>query len=241
MRAPAHLHVAVRILDRCGVDDAVVGDLLELYEARPSAVRLWREVLMAIFARGVSHARENKPQTVRRLATGIAVICVLGYSLSGSSHVDIGSSVRVEDVSGGWFETDAANGVTRLLPTISFQLRNVSTAPLSSVQVNVLFHRKGDQATWSDVFRRAVTTRALASGTSTDPIVIQSPVGYTGDESATRLLGHSRFVDTAVAIYARHGSDGWTYLGEYPLPRQIVGRQVGPVSFNRTTTAYRLR
>ena len=241
MRAPAHLHVAVRILDRCGVDDAVVGDLLELYEARPSAVRLWREVAMAVFARGVSHVRENKPQTVRRVATAIAVVCVLVYSLSGPAHVDIASSVRVEDVSGGWFETDAANGVTRLLPTVSFQLRNVSAAPLQSVQVNVLFHRMGDQATWSDVFRRAVTKSALASGTSTDPIVIQSPVGYTGDESATRLLSHSRFIDTAVAIYARHGSDGWAYLGEYPLPRQIVGRQVGPDFFKRTTTAYRLR
>ena len=66
-------------------------------------------------------------------------------------------------------------------------------------------------------------------------------MGYTGDEEATRLLSHSHFIDTAVAIYARHGSDGWTYLGEFPLPRHIVGRQVGPASFNRTTTAYRLR
>ena len=169
MRAPAHVHAAVRLLDRCGVDDAVVGDLLELYEARPSAVRLWREVLMAVFARGVSHVRENKPQSVRRLATGVAVIWFLGYLVGGSAHVDIASSVRVEDVSGGWFETDAANGVTRLLPTVSFQLRNISAAPLSSVQVNVLFHRMGDQAAWSDVFRRAVATQALESGTSTSP------------------------------------------------------------------------
>ncbi len=96
MRAPAHLHVAVRILDRCGVDDAVVGDLLELYEARPSAFRLWREVMMAVFARGVSHVRENKPQTVRRVATAVAMLRLLGYSLTGSSHVDIATSVRVE-------------------------------------------------------------------------------------------------------------------------------------------------
>src|SRR6478609_3966179 len=135
MRAPAHLHVAVRLLDRCGVDDAVVGDLLELYEARPSAVRLWGEVVMAVFARGVRHVRENKPQTVRRVATAVAACWFLSYSFSGASHIDIANSVRVEDVSGGWFETDAANGVTRLLPTISFQLRNVSAAPLSSVQV----------------------------------------------------------------------------------------------------------
>ncbi len=131
--------------------------------------------------------------------------------------------------------------MTRLLPTISFQLRNVSAAPLSSVQVNVLFRRAGDQAAWSDVFRRAVTTnRALASGTTTEPIIIQSPVGYTGDEAATRPVESLTFRrSTSVAIYARHGSDDWNCLGEYPLPRHIVGRQVGLASFRQTTTAYR--
>ena len=240
MRAPAHLHVAVRILDRCGVDDAVVGDLLEMYEARPSAVRLWLEVTMAIVARGVSQARENKPQAIRRAATAMAVIGFLAYSMTAWPHVDLASSVRVEDVSGGWLETDAADGATRLLPIVSFQLRNVSSAPLASVQVNVMFRRMRDQAAWSDVFRRAVTSSALASGTSTDAIVVRAPVGYTSDEAATQLLSHSRFVDTAVAIYARHGSDGWTYLGEFQLPRQIVDRNGGPVPI-RTPVTYRVR
>ena len=238
MRPPAHLRAAVRIMERCGVDEAVVGDLLELYEARPSALRLWREVTMALISRGARHVLDNRPQTVRRLATVAALAGLFIYLVPASSHIDIASSVRVEDVSGGWFETDAGFGRTRLLPTITFQLRNVSAAPLSSVQVNVLFRRVGDNSTWSDVYRRAVTSTALEAGTSTAPIVVESPVGYTGDEAAPRLLAHSLFIDTEVAIYARHGSNGWTYLGEYPLPRQIVAHSPAAT---RKLTSYRTR
>ncbi|MEQ1909937.1 MAG: hypothetical protein ABMA15_14000 [Vicinamibacterales bacterium] len=222
MKAPAHLHVAVRILDRCGVDEAVVGDLLELYEAKPSAFRVWREVAGALLAHVARHARDNKPQTIRRLGTAVAALGLLGYSLLGPTHIDLATSVRVEDVSGGWFVTTAGDGRTRLLPTVSFQLRNVSTEPLASVQVNVIFRRVGDQEVWSDVVRHAISARALGSGIATEPIVARAPIGYTGDDG-TGLLSHAQFVDSAVSIYARHGAEHWIYLGEYPLPRQIVG------------------
>ncbi len=233
MRAPAHLYMAVRILDRFGVDEAVIGDLLEVYEARPSAFRVWREVAAALLAHSARHVRDNTPQTIRRLGTAVAALGLVGYSLLGSAHIDLATSVRVEDVSGGWFVTAAGDGRTRLLPTVSFQLRNVSTEPLASVQVNVVFRRVGDQDVWSDVIRHAITTRALASGIATEPIVAQAPIGYTGDDATSSLLSHAQFVDSAVSIYARHGAEQWTYLGEYPLPRQIVGLDSSPHALKR--------
>lgn len=225
MRVPTHVYLAVRLLDRCGVAEAVVGDLLEIYEAHPSAYRLWREVTSALVIRAAHHVRDNKPQTLRRAATAAAALAVLAFAVPGFSHVDLASSVRVEEVSGGWFVTTSVNGRTRLLPTVSFQLRNVSPTPLALVQVNVFFRRVGEPVAWSDVLRRAISSRAIAAGTTTDPIVVQSPVGYTGDDATNRLMSHSHFVDTSVAIFARHGADNWTYLGEFPLPRRIVGQE----------------
>lgn len=234
MKAPAHLHVAVRILDRFGVDDAVTGDMLEMYEARPSALRVWREVVAALLVHAVRHARDNKPQTIRRLGLAAATLCLVGYAWSGSASVDLASSVRVEDVSGGWSVTRADDGRTRLLPTVSFQLRNVSSEPLSSVHVHVVFRRVGNTDVWSDVVRHAISSRALASGIATEPIVAEAPIGYTGDEGTTGLLNHAQFVDSAVSIYARHGAERWTYLGEFPLPRQVV-RPTGTPSMAQFT------
>ena len=241
MRAPEHVHFAARLLDRCGVADAVVGDLLEMYEKHPSAWRLWREVASALVIHAAAHVRDNKPQTLRRTATAAAVLAVIAFAVPGFSHVDLASIVRVEDVSGGWVVTTSGTGKTRLLPVVSFQLRNLSPSPLSLVQVNVFFRRMGEPEAWSDVFRRAITSRAIASGTVTDPITVQSPVGYTGDDATVRLMEHSHFVDTSVVIYGRHGSDGWTFLGEYPLPRTIVGQEMRPASARPRATGFRIR
>ena len=92
MKAPAHLHLAVRILDRVGVDEAVVGDLLEVYEARPSGLRVWREVAGALLAHVARHVRDNKPQTIRRLGTAAAA---LGLLVIGPPLVLVVASTRL--------------------------------------------------------------------------------------------------------------------------------------------------
>lgn len=222
MKAPAHLHMAARILDRCGIDEAIVGDILEAYEARPSAFRVWREVAAVLVVHLAGYIRDNKPRVIQRIAVVGVALALVAYWVPAAAHIDVARSVRVEDVSGGWSVSTAVDGRARLLPTVSFQLRNVSSAPLASVQVNVIFHRAGHTDVWSDVVRRAITSSAVPSGIATGPIVAQAPIGYTGDEDTGKLLTHPQFVDSSVSIYARHGADHWTYLGDYPLPRQIV-------------------
>lgn len=222
MKAPTHVYVAVRILDRCGVDEAIIGDLLEIYEARPSAFRIWREVAAALLGHLVQHIRDHKPQALRQAGFAVATLWLVSFAVAGSARIDLATSVRVEDLTGGWSVTTAGDGRTRLLPTVSFHLRNVSAEPLASVQVNVVFRRVGDHNVWSDVVRHAISSRALASGIATDPIVAQAPIGYTGDDGTNSLLAHAAFVDSAVSIYARHGAEPWTHLGEYPLPREVV-------------------
>jgi hypothetical protein len=38
------------------------------------------------------------------------------------------------------------------------------------------------------------------------------------------MLHNSHFVDATVDLFARHGSQQWTRVGEYPIARQIVER-----------------
>lgn len=237
MKAPAHVHTAVRLLDRAGVDEGIVGDILEMYEARPSALRLWTQVGAALIARAADGATAKAPRAIQLGLTTVAVALLFAYSFTGAVHVDMASSVRIEQLDGGWVQSRAANGATRLLPTVSFRIRNVSRSPLDSIQVNVLFRRINEKQVWSDVFRRVGPRRSIASGTASDRIVAEAPIGYSGSDAVNRLLNHSRFVDTAVSIYVRHGSEAWTYVGEYPLPRHVVGRE-SPAGPHIATTSY---
>lgn len=223
MTARPPLRVAVWLMERCRVDDAVIGDLIELDHTHRSSRRLWREALMAIGRSTAARVGHDAPQTVRRVATAAGVVWVLSYTAAGHQPVDLGSVLRVEHVSTGWLDA-AADGRTRVVPSVAFELKNVGSAPLAPVQVNVVFRRASDAHDWSDAFRRAATRRQpLAPGASTGPITVESPAGYTGSDPGIRLLDNTQFVDAAVTIYARQGSEGWMSLGSYPVERVLVG------------------
>jgi len=53
--------------------------------------------------------------------------------------VDLTKGLQILDVSTGWFDAGLVNGQNKLVPTISFKLKNVSDQKLSVLQVNVLF------------------------------------------------------------------------------------------------------
>ena len=224
MKPALQLRAAAWMLDLCGVDDAVVGDIIELYRLRRTGWALWREVCAAIATCIVARASAaDKPQALRRIATAAAILWLFTFTVAGTEPVNLAASLRVESVATGWFEAGSVNAKTKLVPVVSFRLRNISDDPIGSVQVNVLFRRISESHEWSDVFRRAIPSRGLSPGAITEPIVVRSPTGYTGNSASHALLSHSQFVDTAVSLYARHGSGEWTYLGQYAVPRQVVG------------------
>ena len=55
--------------------------------------------------------------------------------------VDLTKGLQILDVSTGWFDAGIVNGQNKLVPAISFKLKNVSDQKLTVLQVNVLFKR----------------------------------------------------------------------------------------------------
>ena len=49
-------------------------------------------------------------------------------------------------------------------------------------------------------------------------------ISYTGTDPQWDMLRNSHFVDATVDLFARHGSQQWTRMGEFPIARQIVER-----------------
>ncbi len=217
------LRLAVWVMERCGVDPAVVGDVAELDLVHPSNVQLAREMSVAVTRRVAAGIRRNRLLAVRRAVTAAGVLWVLSYTAAGHAPVNLAATLHVDHVSSGWLDGSAAPGRTRVVPAVTFDIKNVSDAPLGPVQLNVVFRRTSDAHDWSDVFRRAATRRQpLAPGAGTATMSIESAAGYTGDESGDRLLQHAQFVDATATIYARQGSEEWTSLGSYPVQRVLI-------------------
>ena len=154
----------------------------------------------------------------------LVLVAALGLAAAGCQpSVDLQSAVQLEDVVTGWFDAGVTeDGKNKLVPSISFRVRNTADQALSAVQFNLIFRRVGDPEEWSTVLVRGIGSDGLAAGATSEPIVVRAPQGYTGTQPRAQLLQNRLFVDAKIEIFGKQGSAVWTSLGDFPIERQLL-------------------
>lgn len=139
--------------------------------------------------------------------------------------VDLARAVQVVDVETGWFDAGIVNGKNKLVPDISFALKNVSDRPIRSLQINLAFWRKGEDGEFDDAFvANALGGEGLAPGAQTPRIRLRGKVGYTGEQPRAEMLQHRLFVDATAKLFVKSGASQWVLLGEFPIERRLLTR-----------------
>jgi hypothetical protein len=136
--------------------------------------------------------------------------------------VDLTKGLQVLDVSTGWFDAGIVNGQNKLVPVISFKLKNVSHQTLGTLQVNALFRRIEEKDELGSGFLTAAGSDGLAPGATTPLLTLKSQHGYTGAEPRQEMLRNSHFVDARVELSAKYGSVQWVRIGDHPIARQLI-------------------
>ena len=171
--------------------------------------------------------RDFRKRRVVRLSHCVAaalILAILPLAASACAPVvDLTTGLQVEEISTGWLGAGFVEGKNKIVPKVSFRLKNVSGRTLASLQVNALFRRLGGEDEWGSGFLTAAGTQGLATGTATDRLTLRSPLGYTGTDPLLAMLANSQFVDATVDLFAKYGSTQWTRLGQYPIARQLTG------------------
>ena len=153
---------------------------------------------------------------------------VLGLSapmaLAGcrSSEPEASTALQVTDVVTGWFDAGIVNGQNKLVPTISFRLKNSADRPISSVDINSVFRVIGDEEQLGSKYVHGIDRNGLAPGGTVGPFVLRSDLGYTSEGSRLQMLQNSQFKDAQVQVYAKHGSSQWVRLAEITIQRQLL-------------------
>lgn len=135
--------------------------------------------------------------------------------------VDVKAGLQIQRVSTGWSDAGPAAGKNKVVPLVSFTLKNVSAQQLRSVQVNAVFHRKGQDGEWGTAYVMAAGSAGMTPGAEAT-VVAKSQLGYTGTDSSDELLANSHFVDATVDVFAKYGSSQWTHVGEFPIQRTLM-------------------
>ena len=158
-----------------------------------------------------------------RARTTACLFCLLLSSSGCGSTVDLTKGLQIRDVSTGWFDAGIVNGQAKLLPSISFKLKNVSDQTLPVLQVNALFRRVTEKDEWGSGFVTAAGSEGLAPGATTQLLTLKSDRGYTGsDQTRQEMLQNGHFVDAKVELSSKYGSTQWVRVGDFPITRVLI-------------------
>ena len=148
-------------------------------------------------------------------------VLAVGWAGCGP-RVDLKKGLEVVDVSTGWTDVGLINGQNKLVPSVSFKLRNTSDRKLDSLQANVVFRRLSDETEWGSLFVRVTGSEGLAPSAASQTLSASSQHGYTGAEPRQQMLQNSHFVDGRVLLFAKYNNTQWTPIGEFPVTRQLL-------------------
>lgn len=153
----------------------------------------------------------------------LLLLSVLLGALGGCAPtVDLSKSLQVLDVSTGWADLGVVNGQNKLVPWVSFKLKNLSDQSLVALKINAVFRRVGSPDEWGGGFIVVAKSEGLAPGATTKAFTIQSSLGYTGLEPRLDMLKHAQFVDAKVELAARYASIQWVRTADFQIERRLL-------------------
>jgi hypothetical protein len=158
-----------------------------------------------------------------RLLLSLALV-FLGSSCTGPT-VDLKKALEINVVDTGWFDAGIVDGKNKLVPTVSFTIKNASDQKLVSLQMMASFFRVSDTASeWGNSLLTVAGSDGLAPGATTPMLTMKSPLGYTGTDPRADMLKNAQFVDAMVKLVAKYAATQWTHVREVPIERKLIAQ-----------------
>ena len=162
-------------------------------------------------------------------ASARGLILILLFALPGTGcggpTVDLKQGLEINVVDTGWFDAGLVEGKNKLVPTVTFTVKNVSDQKLVSLQMMASFFRVSDTTSeWGNSLLNVAGSEGLAPGATTPALTMKSPLGYTGTDPRADMLKNAQFVDAMVKLVAKYAAIQWTHVREVPIERKLIAQ-----------------
>lgn len=120
-------------------------------------------------------------------------------------------------------------GENKLVPSVTFQLKNEGSLPVSYVDLALDFWRVSDDGPLDSTLIEAIGRKALEPGATSETLTVRASVGYTSLNARADFFINSQFVDFKVRLFARK-SGRTASVGELAIERRLIpaDRKDGP-------------
>ncbi|OFW07260.1 MAG: hypothetical protein A3H96_17215 [Acidobacteria bacterium RIFCSPLOWO2_02_FULL_67_36] len=151
----------------------------------------------------------------------LALVAAAGVMTGACTpNIDLKQSLKVTDVSSGWFDAGVVEGKNKLVPSVTFRLEK-AVPDIPALALNLVFRAEGDTEHYDEVYIQKVD---FTDGNKTAPTTVRSKFGYTGEppQSRMEMLKNPHFVDMDVQVFAKYGSGQWVELHRLKIPRLLL-------------------
>ncbi|MDA1307603.1 MAG: hypothetical protein O2917_10115 [Acidobacteria bacterium] len=167
----------------------------------------------------------------RRLRAHLAHVTaavLLTLSALGCAQVDLTTALEVAEMSSGFYDAGLTDqGLNKLVPSVTFRVKNTSGDRLTSVDLAIFFWangRDGEENTELDDF----IVKIVGSGSNgldkdgvSEPVVIRSKQGYTLQDARAELFNHPAFRDVTAKLFLKRGGK-MVPFGEFEIERRLL-------------------
>ena len=153
---------------------------------------------------------------MRRIVVAAFVLALAGCTASA----DLKQALQVGDVVAGWYDAGVVDGKNKLVPSVTFRLRNVNETDINTAALTIVFKFLDDGQEQDSIF----VQRVPFANKQTEPITVRSQTGFTGEPPQSRadMLKNSNFRDVEAIIFVRQSSNQWVELHRVCLERQLL-------------------
>lgn len=157
----------------------------------------------------------------RRLLAALVTLVWLTGASSCGPRVELAKAIAVTDVLSGYHDVGVVDGLNKLVPSITFKLRNVSANPISGVQLTIAYWEVGADGENESLLVRGIGDTALEPGASTEPITVRATKGYTTEGARADIFTHSMYRGFIAKLFAKQGGR-IVPLGEFKTDPRLI-------------------
>jgi hypothetical protein len=158
-----------------------------------------------------------------RVAVAVVfVVALITFPGCGAADIDVATSIKIGNITSGWFDAGIVDGKNKLVPSASFTVTNTSQVPLSALQIYSVFRFVGETEELGTALVILHGADALGPGATSKPVTVRAHWGATGEQPRAQMLMHRLFQDARVEIFAKYGTGKFVKLTETTVKRQLL-------------------
>ena len=115
---------------------------------RPTRTGAWCVTVPNGTAKMEIPARIARMSVPGRLAALVVFSVVAVFSVACGPTVDLKKGLQIDVLSSGWADAGVVGGQNKLVPTVTFTLKNISDQKLVVLQINASFRRANEKVEW---------------------------------------------------------------------------------------------